>query len=105
MLTHRQIVFQVFLMDTAKRTQEVAGRRPQPFNSVGMYFTHAIIVVVSRPFMLTMTDRPVWSLDLVVTWPFIRVTGGPLLRAAVYMLLQSGAIGMLADPQARSLDF
>ena len=63
-LTHRQIVFQILLMDAAKGSQKVARRGPQPFDGVAVNLAHAIAIIITRPLMLAVTNRPVRSL----TW-------------------------------------
>lgn len=87
-------------MDTAEGPQKITGRRPQPFDSVGMNFSHPITVIISCPFVLAVTDRAVCPLDLVVALPFIGVTLGRPLGIPMHVLLQSLAVRMLTDSQA-----
>ncbi len=90
----------MLLMHSTKWSQEVARGRPQSLNGVGVNFTHTITVVVSRPLLLTVADRVMCSLDLVVALPLIRVTTGSALRKLMHMLLQSLTIRMLVHSQA-----
>ncbi len=100
MFTHRQIVFQVLLVDSSKWSQKVSRCRPQPFDCVDMNFSHSISIVISRPLFLCVTNRAVSSVDFVVALPFIRVTDGFLFCVPMHMLLQSLPICMLAHSQA-----
>lgn len=100
MFTHRQIVFQMLLMHSAKGPQEISRRGPQPLDGIDMNLADSIAIIIARPFVLTMTDRAVGALDLVGAQPFIRVTSGSLLRVAMHVLLQSLAVRMLANSQA-----
>src|SRR2546430_1546583 len=87
-------------MDTSKGPQKVARRGPQSFDRVDMHLTDSIAIIISGPFLLTMTDRVVGAMDLVVALPFIRITSRRRFRITMHMLLQSLAIGMLSDSQA-----
>lgn len=100
MFAHRQIVFQTLLVNAAKRSQEIAGRCPQPFNCVDMDLSHSIAIVISGPLFLAVTNRAVGALDAVVALPFIGVTGGLLLGVPLHVLLQRLAISMVAHSQA-----
>jgi hypothetical protein len=100
MFTHRQIAFQILFMDPAEGAQKITGRRPQTFDSIGMDFSHAITIVISRPFVLAVTDRAVCPLDSIVALPFIGVTLGSLPRKPMHVLSQSLAVRMLTDSQA-----
>ena len=87
-------------MHAAKWSQKVPRCRPQPFNCVGVHFSHAISIVIACPFMLTVTDRAVFPLNRVVACPFIGVTLGRLLRRALHVLSESLAVRVLAHPPA-----
>jgi hypothetical protein len=86
-------------MNAPKWSQEITRRSPKPFYSIGMNFPHAVSVIISRPLVLAMADGSVRPLDLIVALPFIGVTGGRLLRVAMYVLVQCLAVGMLANSQ------
>src|SRR5262250_1382390 len=100
MFTHRQIVFQTLLVNPAKRSQKVAGCRPQSLDCVDMHLSHSIPIIISGPFFLAVTNRAVVPVDSSVALPFVCVTGGLLLCVPMHVLLQSLAIGMLAHSQA-----
>ena len=87
-------------MDTAEGAQEITGRCPQPFDSIGMNFAHPITIVISCPFTLAVTDRAVCALDSIVALPFVGVTRGRRLGITMDMLLQSLPVDMLTDSQA-----
>jgi len=105
MFTHCQIVFQILLVDSSKRSQKVSRCRPQPFDCVDMNFSHSIAIIVSRPFFLTMTNRVVRPVDFVVALPFVCVTGGSLLCITMHMLSQGLPISMIAHSQAALATF
>jgi hypothetical protein len=98
--THRQIVFQILLVDPAKGAQKITGRRPQTFDTISMNFAHPITVVIARPLTLAMTDRAVSALDSVVAWPLIGVTLGRRLGKPMDVRLQSLPISMFTNSQA-----
>src|SRR5574341_2558629 len=100
MFAHRQIVFQTLLVDTSKRAQKVADRRPQSFDCVDMDLSHSIAIVISCPLFLAVTDRAAGAIDFVVALPFIGVTSGLRLCVPLHVLLQRLAIGMVAHSQA-----
>jgi len=91
-------------MNTSKRAQEITRRRPKSFNGIRVNFAYAISVIISRSLMLTVTNRAVFPLDLVVALPFIGVTvgvtGGRLLSVAMHMLVQGLTIRTLTYAQA-----
>jgi hypothetical protein len=63
-------------------------------------FAYAISVIISRPLMLTVTNRAVRPLHLIVALPFVGVTADRLLRVAMHMLVQGLAIRPLTYAQA-----
>ena len=99
MFTHGQIRMQVLLVDSAKRTQKIAGCRPQPFDRIGMDFSDTVAIVIARPFFLAMTHGVMSPVDAVVALPFIGITGGFFLGVAVHVFLQRLPVGMRAHAQ------
>src|SRR5215207_9722310 len=99
MFTPRQIIFQVLLVHPAEGPQEVARRRPQPLDGVGVHLSHPVAVLVSRPLALPMADGAASPLDPVIAAPFIRVTSGPRPSGAVHVPPQRRPVRMPADPQ------
>jgi hypothetical protein len=87
-------------MDPAEGPQKITGRRPQTFDTIGMDFSHAIPIIISRPFVLAVTDRAMCPLNSIVALPFIGVTLGCLPRKPMHMLSQSLAVRLLTDSQA-----
>ena len=87
-------------MNTSKRAQEITRGRPKAFNGIRVNFAYAISVIISRPLVLTVTNRAVRPLHLVIALPFIGVTDGRLLSVAMHMLVQGLAIRTLTDAQA-----
>jgi hypothetical protein len=99
MFTHRQIIFQVLLVHPAERSQEIARRRPQPFDGIDVHLAHPVPVVVARPLALTVADGAACPLDSVITAPFIRVASGSRQRVAVHVPPQRRPVRVLADSQ------
>ena len=93
MFTHRQLLFQILLVDPPKGAQKIASGSPQPLDRVGRHFPHAIAVVISFPFLPAVTDREVGALDPIVTLPLIGVTSRQRLRIALHILSQCLAVG------------
>jgi hypothetical protein len=99
MFTHGQIVVQLLFVDPAKRTQKIAGGRPQSFDGIGMDFPDAIAIIIPCPFLLPVTHRVMSPFKAGISLPLIGVTDGVSLGVAVHVLLQRRAIGMFAHTQ------
>jgi hypothetical protein len=97
MLTHRDVILQVLFMHAAKRAQKVTQRSPTAFAGVGLDFFAAVAVIVTRPFVLAVTDGRVCARQVFVATPFVGVTGRAGLRRRPDVLLQSGFVRMRND--------
>ncbi len=86
-------------MHASEWSQEVTQRRPQPFDGVGMNFTHSISIRISRPLVCAMTDRLMSACDAVVALPFVGVAGRLRQRRAMHVLRQGCSIRALANSQ------
>ena len=95
MFTHGNIILQVLLVNSAKRSEKVSQRDPQAFNSVDVNFSDAIAVIVARPLFLTMTDHPVTTRQLGVALPLIAVTGRGAVGEPLNMPVQCLFVGAL----------
>lgn len=98
-LTHRNIVFQVLLVHASKRSQIIPYGCPQSLYRIGVHFPYPISVIVSRPFSLPMIDGRVFTLNTVITSPFIRIASSFSLRALMNVLLKRFSIGSLDNSQ------
>ena len=70
------ITGQVFLMNAAKRTKEIAQTGPAAFIGIDMHFPDPIPIVIPSPFIFTVTDRVPDALEFVVTVILIGISGG-----------------------------
>lgn len=100
MFTHRHIVCEILLVNSAKRTQKVSQRLPQAFNRVDVNFTDAITIIVSGPFFLPMTDCCVTTVQPVVAKPFVAVTSRVLGCELLNVLVQGRFVRSFANTQA-----
>lgn len=105
MFAHRHIVLQVLLVNSSKRSQKVAGRRPQPFDCVDVYLSHSIPIIISGPLPLAVTHRAVIAVYSVIAFPFICITGCLLPCVPVHVLSQSLAVCVLAHSQTTKSAF
>src|SRR3989304_2721998 len=72
-LANRDVLTQVALMHTAKRTQEITHACPQTFNRIDMHFAHAIAIVITRPFALPMRASRMLALQARIAAPFVGI--------------------------------
>ena len=100
MLTHRDVILQVLFMHAAKRAQKIAYRSPTALAGVGMDFFDAVAVIVTRPFVLAVTDGRVCARQVFVAAPFVGVTRRAGLRRRRDVLLQAWLVRMRNDGQA-----
>jgi hypothetical protein len=73
MFVHSNVTGKMLLVHPAKGTQEVAESSPHPFGGVGMNFSNAIAILVTRPFMEAMIDGDMLTCKVVVALPLISV--------------------------------
>ena len=100
MLTHRQLVFQILLMNAPKWVQEVAGGGPQAVHRNDRHLTEAIAVIIGRPFFPTMRNGAMSAVDVVIALPFICIAGGRSGGLSMNMLVERLAIGLLTHSQS-----
>jgi len=63
-------------MDAFERPPIVSDIRPQPFGRVDMNFSHAIPIIVPRPFMLGMTHGGLGAKNVMRGLPLIGLASG-----------------------------
>ena len=99
MLAHGNIITQVTFVNTTKRAQEISHGSPKAFDSIYMYFTDAIAVVIASPFLLAMTDRRMWTQDMVVTLPFVSKHFTASQSKLVDVLTECSFVGIVCHAQ------
>ncbi len=73
MFTHCHRARQIIFVDSAERSQKVAGTGPHAFGRVGMDLTNTIAIIIACPFMFAMIDGDMRAGNLIVAGPFIRI--------------------------------
>src|SRR5262245_4312331 len=99
MLTDRQIVLEILLVNTPKGSQKVPDRRPQALNGIDMDFPDPIPIVIPCPFPHAMTDGAVRAVNARIALPLISIAPGLTARVAMDMGLQRRPVRVLAHAQ------
>ena len=81
-------------MNTAKQAQEVTDQGPHAFNGVDMDFAQSIAIIITRSFFEGMTHGVVWTVQVVVTLPFIGIDLGAVLSEVCQMGRKGLAVGV-----------
>src|SRR5437868_3907723 len=87
-------------MYTSKWTQECSHTGPHPFSSVGVYFSDAIPIIVSCPFLDGVAHCGMSTPQPVVASPLIGVHLCQLIGELVNVCLQGCASGVFSHSQA-----
>lgn len=98
-LMNSDIATEEMLTDTAKGTQKGSQASPQALNGVGMNFTKAIAIIVSRPLFRGVRNRRALAVEMVVTVVFIGKDLRRWLGKLMDMLTQGFAFSILHDAQ------
>ncbi|HQV94430.1 MAG TPA: hypothetical protein PLA27_14050 [Anaerolineales bacterium] len=82
-------------MNTFEGTQVIANIGPHAFSGIRVNFSEAIPVIVTRPFMIGMTNNGMVSKDVIVRLPFVSVASCLFQRELVNMLFKRFSVGMM----------
>lgn len=100
MFVHGDVTSKMLLMNTAKGTQEVTESGPHPFDGVGMNFSNAIAILVTRPFMAAMIDGHMCTRKVVVPSPLVSVDPRRRGGKSSDVAFERFAIRVVDHPQA-----
>ena len=99
-LVNGDIAGQVLLVNPTKRTQEITQAGPAAFVGVDMNLPNAIAIVITRPFIFTVTDRVADPLEFVVTIVLIGVDCGLSSGELFNERTQGRSFGIFHNPDA-----
>ncbi len=81
MLAHGDVVLQVLFMHATKGAQKIAHGSPSAFARVGGDFVNAAAVLITRPFLLSVTHPSQGCVANGGNWSIRRCNTSPLLAS------------------------
>src|SRR5437762_3021781 len=87
-------------MYTSKRSQKSSHTSPHPFGGVGMHFSDAISVIITRPFLEGVAHSGMSTPQPVVAYPLVSVHLCQLIGELVNVTSQGLSSGVFDHSQA-----
>ena len=82
------------LVNAPKGTQEIANRRPDAFNGIGVNFSNPIGIGVYCPLACTVAHRGMTPVGVQVALPLIGINGGTFLGELIHMGRKCVLVGL-----------